>query len=177
MRMISRGYVLLTTLVFLQLFTLLGLYALSAVAMRYRFIGEQFQHQLQLAAAERELTKLEKNVPLKCFIPVVPASILAAKSQSWWRSAGCASSDAAFSYNYVIEKLMPNERAVVVNSDNNQCDKPYYYRITLAVIPHAPSCEKVVVQSTVVTKSEDIVPCDAANETVYTGRQMWRHLT
>jgi Tfp pilus assembly protein PilX len=176
MRLKIPGYVLLATLIFLQLFTLMSLFALSSVVNLLRLTQQQFQQDTHFASAEQVLKKLEMNLPLTCLVPLRAATDLGGHDQAWWASAGCVGGDKNLRYFYMVEKLFIGEDKIIKNNFNNQCYKPNIYRITLAVFPPSPRYAKQVIQSTVITSSNQIVHCDAAAETVYTGRQMWRQL-
>lgn len=115
---------LIIVLIFLQIFTVLGLLELKQAAMNIRAQEHLWVRELALFNADQALTGVERTAlqgVLECHIPVTPALELIQHTKDWWQTAACSGNFAEFRYYYVMESL-----------GGQAC----YYRITLHAEPN-----------------------------------------
>lgn len=62
----KQGLVLLTTLLFMQLITLLGLYAVKNSLLEFKIAQASWRHVIDLQVAETILNQIEKNTLTNC---------------------------------------------------------------------------------------------------------------
>lgn len=174
MPMRQYGYVLLITLVFLQIFALLGMYALTKSVNALR----QDQHQWQRLQSDRQanliLVKLEKSLiqdAIKCHIPLT--TDIFKKTIAWWEQYGCSANFAGIRYYYVEEDLGIDECAIISN-DNNQQVIANYYRITLCMNMNNLPESKIIVQSTLAKPVMSNHRCFGHKRQLKAGRQVLR---
>ena len=130
----KNGFVMLSVLVFMQIFTLLGLMAYLSVCLSLKSNAQAWKNLKQKWQATRLLQQIEvTNLGSFCMIVKTPISHLASMSDSWWQQHGCKSGEAY----YVIEALD--------DVSNNQPVIASYYRITLRLL----SADNILMQRVV----------------------------
>lgn len=168
----EKGLALFIVLIFLQIFVLLGLYALEKSRLDMKMSGEVWQNYLMQNAAEEVLKKIEiqhEQYPQNCIIPATSTQFLQKQSIDWWRSF-CFEPYSSYLFFYVIEPL--GEDSCAQTEDNRSAD---YYRITL--LEYVQSLDaKLLLQSTIIKPHQNgsISGCQEPVHRVTIGRQMWR---
>lgn len=177
MKFIPHGFVLLIVLVFLQLFSLLGLYGLTTASITTRTNRHLWQRDRDLLVSKKLLHDIENQLSadsLTCVIQRLSRSVLARKPISWWQQNACSGNLIEMRYYYVMETLGNDPCGVLGKDDNNQAVIPKYYRITLYVLPDKMRRAKLILQSTMAKQSEERSICSGTPHQVELGRQMWR---
>ena len=165
-----KGFALVTVLLFLQVFVLLGLYAIEQSRLALKTGGSYFQHHIILNNAENGLKTAEKNAPA-CEIPVIEPAKLAMKPSSFWQALSCTRHFQGGQYFYVTEFLGSDPCADIFS----QRATAAYFRITLlAVSLHQET--SILLQTIIVKPETPAQACHGDHRTVIVGRQMWREL-
>lgn len=169
MKIAQQGLVLIVVLFMLEVFALLGLYAIKSNSWEMRMAREYWQKQQMLLMAERALSDAEKNVlTARCRIPITSASVLVRQPFAWWHTA-CTGESVAFEYYYVFE-VMGLDACIEVG--DGVAD---YYRLSLLVVPKGDVRAKLLLQSTVATRGVG-GECEGNKHIGKLGRQSWRIL-
>lgn len=169
------GFILIITLIFLQIFMLLGLFALQSHLWLNRNSRQFMFKQDMKQAAEYQLQQAEKQLiqsHLYCHIPITAAAILVAKTTSWWQSVSCAGNFQSFQYYYVVESLGDD---ICADVDQSQ-SVASYFRITLLMMSKLTSAQHIVLQSTVIKSHAITSLCMGSHHRVMVGRQSSREL-
>jgi Tfp pilus assembly protein PilX len=170
------GFSLVIVLIFLLIFSMMGLSALEMSVMETKMSRDSWHHDQLLHEAEQALLEVESKEikqPYFCSIPVISSQTLLAKPLSWWQSlVSCAGNFPMVQYYYVIESLGEDPCAYL--------DDPHlsvdYFRVTLLGL-QVNSGAKIYLQSTLVLPhSGDSAGCNLMSHHVSAGRQMWRIL-
>lgn len=164
----EQGFVLLMVLLFLQVFSAFGLYALENSLLEMKMNKLVVQQKQHFFAAESFLRAIEEKLD-GCIIPVTPVHELTVQPLSWWQAQGCAGDSDLFQYYYVIEELGQDVGACVNNMAAN------YWRITLLSTFKTDPDRRVILQSTVI-KPDNRQHCSQESRVVLSGRQMWRNI-
>lgn len=175
----AQGYVLLFVLVFLQLFSCLGLYELMSAASLLKENDHWRAHEFMLYHAKLSLRQIEHDILdgySTCTIASIPAADMARQSINWWKGHACVREADEMVLYYVVEKLGDDECAIIENKTNNQTIIASYYRITLLAAYFAFGYAKVILQSTLAIPAVDHLSCAGNLHTVVVGRQMMREL-
>ena len=174
-----QGMALIAVLIFLEIFSLTGLFALQRNIWESK-LTTRFQFQSTLAAAANaKLKQIERqlnNFLPACSIPETPAPLLASKSPVWWRSVSCAGIFRMFQYYYVVEFLGTDPCAYIAGIDNDSDRSAGYYRVTLLMMPVKDPGQTVLRQSSIVKPVIPAAICTGSRHAVLPGRQMWREL-
>lgn len=123
-----------SVLVFLQIFTLLGLMAYLSVSLSLKSQADVWKNQKQTWMAKRLLQQIELVDTRSCMIAKTPLSDMVLMAQSWWRQYGCKLGDAYYVVERLDETVLPNQ-SFIAN----------YYRITLRLL----TADNIVVQRVV----------------------------
>lgn len=169
------GIVLVTVLIFLQLFAILNLYALEASWLEVKMSRYAWQSQEALIAAENALSKAEKKLIHQiphCLVPMMPTSELMMHPLSWWQLWACTDKFYLFQYYYVTEDLGEDSCADI----EQYAGRAHYYRITLLSVVKKLSNQRIILQSTVIKPDNVKQSCNQSHHTATIGRQMWREL-
>lgn len=120
----EKGLVLIAVLIFMQIFALLGLYALENILLQLKINNMMwFSHQIEIHA-ENIINRVEKNF-LFCINPSISINEVKNKSFSWWQQHGCSIDNYFF---YVAEFLGEDPCAGIMP---NKKKSAAYYRIYL----------------------------------------------
>lgn len=173
MKKTNEGIVLITVLLFMQLFTILGLFALQngflAKLSSYAFY-QQDKHRRQI---EQILIQVEINWIPACLIPAISRDELLIKPLDWWKSREmCTGQKNQLQYYYAIENL--GEDPCAYRGD--QISKSaYYFRVTvLTFLEHQKT--KELLQSTIIKMDNAVRKCEGQPHPIIPGRQSWRKL-
>jgi hypothetical protein len=177
----QRGFVLVSVLVFLQIFVILILYNIRNISWESKIAHEYAEKHSQLTAAEKALKTAESTIANDvqfCQITRLLASKLLTQSLLWWQSNACAGNLDIFHYYYVIEHLQTDTCAEIadtlqVNSNRAVAD---YYRTTLLLVSTKAPGTRTILQSTFVISHAISEVCSGASHLVMSGRQFWHEL-
>jgi len=177
----QRGIVLIAVLLFLSIFSLLGLYAIENSVRQTKITREDLGRYIMRESAEYLLRQVALALPQAmptCLITVMPASEIAKQPLQWWKIKGCGGNFRSFQYYYVTE-FIGTDTCAYMNpavSENKAITVADYYRITLFVSREEIG-EKIFLQSVVVRPNSVTMPCEASSHFVVTGSQSFRELT
>lgn len=164
----SRGFILLTVLIFLQILSLSSLYSLMHITSVTKKNTQQWQSQNTQWRAYQIIKKLEMRVAASSqisIIPVMAAVDISHQSLSWWELNTCSDNLGEIRYYYAVELLGSD----MCGRINNQFAATYM-RITLN-IPN-----QSLLQSTIAVSGAETPACQGKPHLVYLGRQMVRVL-
>ncbi|MDR3478797.1 MAG: hypothetical protein P4M14_12300 [Gammaproteobacteria bacterium] len=176
-----RGFVLITVLLFLQIFAILSLYALQTNLLQNKIAGQFWHKHLEQVSAEALLLSLEKNKQLDASACVVPSmSVITFTTQTidWWQSVSCTGNFNLFQYYYVIERLGADACSYIeqANEGGSIRVKANFVRLTLLLVNQQNLNEKVMLQTVLVLASLNDEICETTPYRVTPGRQSWREL-
>jgi len=174
----SAGFVLMTVLIFMQLFSLISLYSVTTASVIMKSNDHLWQGMKLRQNSQAILQRLSSHVMANnniCFIPLTPASDLAKKTLTWWQLMGCRDNVNGIRYYYVMESLGEDPCAIMQNNSINQPVIAHYYRITLCIIPESkPYC--YLLQGTTALPRAATLTCQQKSHTVTKGLQSRREL-
>lgn len=163
------GMILISTLLFFQALTLLGLMMLKITFLEMKAVREQKLREEEINSAKNALVEIEKNLftlSLKCKIERIPTQELL--HYDWWQSHGCKENLEFKSYYYLIENLGENVCGMI---QEFPLLATHYFRITLFLNTKSP----ILLQSTfILTFDHKSLNCYEKMVVVKPGRQMLR---
>src|SRR5579871_5487006 len=115
-----RGFILLIVLVFLQIFALMGLYALTQASLSMKRNNTLWERLVNLRLADKILKEIETNDVVEsnnCNIPMTPSSELAVKPEWWWQFNTCRDNLRDIRYYYAVESMGSDACATILNGD------------------------------------------------------------
>src|SRR3990167_8139578 len=115
----TQGFILFVVLVFLQIFSLWGCYALMNAAMLTKNQYLVWQRNQVDLMAQFILRLLENNVSqiiTRCTISLMPSFILKDQPQTWWQLYACKDHLNNTNYYFVLESMGKDPCAVIKNS-------------------------------------------------------------
>jgi Tfp pilus assembly protein PilX len=174
-----KGMVLIAVLIFLEIFSILGLYALQANLWENKLTQRFWVKNVMDSVAKAELVTAENRLVQSlsnCKIQSTSASILASQDIAWWRSVSCAGIFRMFQYYYVIEFLGNDPCAYLQGADESSASIAGYYRITVLITSSYDPGQKVMLQSSMVKPAMQDRICNSRRHGVTQGRQMMREL-
>lgn len=165
------GFALIIILLFLQFFSVLGMFALLTSHRTLKIINRSWQVRRHWFAARRGLQVVEASVfqggSMNCEFRSAPAEYLMSQSSEWWKAHACNGKVTNETYYYMIESLAEDACAYIAKSYDNQVYVAKYYRITLRL-------RNVFLQSTIAMPIRMNEPCRERSHWVKQGQQMWR---
>jgi len=178
MKVSMRGFVLLVTLVFLQVFIMTGLFALLQVSLVFKknfhlWLGEEGRRTAIMLLHDVE-RQVEMHLP-ECMVTVIAATDLSARQIGWWRQNSCEIATDAGEYHYVVEALGIDACALVKDDKNNSLAADYY-RVTLLALPGDIKGARILLQGTVIKAAHTMLACNDSPHYVNLGRQMLREI-
>lgn len=174
-----RGFILLAVLVFLHIFSLIGLLSFINVSTEIKSNVHQEQKNELMRMAKQILNSLEKQVAagvVTCVIPLMAAAEMSKKPFSWWQFNTCHGNLLKIRYYYGIELLGNDACGLISQNHDNQNLIANFYRISLLVLPEKTNNTKIRLQSTMATSLKSRFPCQGNRHRVVLGRQMWREI-
>lgn len=166
-----KGFVLLIVLLFLQIFSLIGLYILEAGWIENKLsqnvlqkleLSNQLLYQLRLIEQE-----MQDHIP-ECKIMTTSAQELLKQPLSWWQNVACTGNMQSISYYYVIESLGEDFCAYVGHPSKGIIAD--YYRLSFYGYSEVKG-EKMLLQSTFIIAHQANHLCDQQYHQVRLGRQ------
>jgi len=174
-----RGFVLLTVLVFLQIFSLISLYSLTTVSAMMKSNDHLWQSDHTRLKSHAILQRLESTLTRDisaCSIPLTPATVLAKKSLVWWQLHACHGKVNHIEYYYTIESLGNDPCAIIEMRDGNPSMMATYYRMTLYALPYPLKSAHFVLQTTVALSTAHMATCEQKVHLIKQGRQGFREI-
>lgn len=172
-KMDETGIVLITVLLFLQLFTILGLFALQNGFLAKMTSQAFYQHDKDQRQAEYILSEVEKNGSVSCLTTVTERNDWISKPLDWWKSSAmCAGHKNHYQYYYAIESLGEDPCAYMEGQANKLA---HYYRVTVLVLSENQK-QKELLQSSIIKMDNMVRECEGKPHPIIPGRQMWRIL-
>jgi len=175
----SSGFVLITVLVFIQIFSIISLYSLIYAFDSLKRNNHQWTGDINRLTSHMLLQQLETRIATDqtaCVIAVTPAPQLAQKPISWWQQHACSDNVRGIRYYYAIEFLGDDPCGVIKENAINQSLIAKFYRITLYLLPDKLKGAKYIIQSSIVLPGVQTSVCEGKLHTIYPGRQMWREI-
>lgn len=168
----SDGFILLLVLLFMQIFSMLGLMELGNLAVS---IKSQSMF-LKRNALEQKAILFYKSVQhydwsiASCFVQPFSIETLRQASFNWWQENGCSYDPNSF---FIIEKSQADPCSYLSKSTNNHAFTVQYYRVTLALF--SENHFAILQQSTYAEPAPTVSICqDDTKHIVSLGRQMVR---
>ena len=179
MRACSKGFVLFTVLIFLQLFSLISLQGITAISMNIKSCRDLWQRNRHRQEINHLLHRLEFHLlsekeRVACLISTTLPEELAQKPISWWQQFSCSGIFLEKRYYYVVEAL-GKDSCAAIKYDTNHIVIAEYYRITLLFLQGQANDQVALFQSTVAKAGDEIASCYPSHA-VKPGRQMLREI-
>ncbi len=172
----KRGYVLLTVLLFIQIYALLTLSVLEQIILEQHLLSEQKNRRHLLEAAERRLSQLlqgySEETSFCALSPLAPEQ-LSQQPLAWWLSSACTEKNGSWRYYYIVENLGMDPCAQIRGHPQGQAA---YYRLSLLTDREEDENQKVLLQATLITESSHSEHCDHLRHWVDLGPQSWHEL-
>lgn len=171
---VQQGYILIVVLLFMQLCTLLGLYALEASWIENKLAQlvwkkQKFQDNIEEILRKSE-EKLVDQLP-DCLIAQISTDELMKQPITWWQKQSCTGNFQSIQYYYVVEPLGEDPCAHIKRKRAAHAD---YYRLTLL---GTTSASRAVIQSTFIRAVTTSDHCENVTHMVDMGRQSWSNIT
>ncbi|MDX1900842.1 MAG: hypothetical protein SFW66_02405 [Gammaproteobacteria bacterium] len=168
----SKGFILVSLLIILQILALLGWYTIQNTILHLRASHNDFQrHSIEVSAEDR-LNFIENQALQEaptCLTPITTLSALKMHTLDWWQSkAVCHAVNFLYHFDYIFENLGENPCSLIQNPGTIA----QYLRITLKTTD--PLHETTLFLQSIIAKpvhSSD--PCLEQQEIILPGRQSW----
>src|SRR3990167_4674200 len=170
-----RGFVLLTMLVYLQIFSLLAVQAMASMVFHQKMLHRRLVADNGRLSVLSVLARIDSTHEPSCTVTVKPPAYLSTRGINWWRRHACLISAEEFDYFYVRESLGTDDCGVITNQ-SNQDVMPIYYRNTLLQVSKVTQPQRLLVQDTIVLPGSTPPSCSGNLKQVKPGRQMLRWL-
>jgi hypothetical protein len=171
------GYVLLLTLVFMQLFACLGLYSLLSMAVELKTSRHRILRELVGAKARDMVRAIEADVMrggMDCVFPLEPSSFIKMKPTEWWQQHACLSDVGKYKFYYRVEALGVDPCGLIY-ADSNKIVASEYYRVTVNFLPTEEGEKiKLFLQTVLAKPASQPLSCVDQQHSVTPGRQMIR---
>ncbi len=167
----TRGFVLVTVLIFLFIFTLFALSAVESNQIDIKLVANEKTHQQLSENAEAGLKLAESSLDdncKACLAKTLTRNALLNMSDPWWQLNG--------------QQLVDNTRIIIENLGLDPCARinkktaSNYYRIT-AKASDNEQYQTVLLQSTIALPHKTTQVCDGTIRKIQAGRQSWRWLS
>lgn len=178
-KMEQYGFVLPIILVFVLIFSMLSLHALSNTTMMFRLNQQLWLKEKALLTAKYILRNIEtqiNTVVSQCSIPVISPNELARKTNSWWQINFCSGNLSGNQYYYAVESLGKDNCGVVIQHASQILAVAEYYRVSILFLPSNLANGKIILQSIVAMPNDKVLACNDQLHVVVSGQQMWREL-
>jgi Tfp pilus assembly protein PilX len=164
------GFALFSTLLFMQILAILGLYALEQSFMlskivRVNLLKLQNENAAQ-ALLEQIENKLQHQDPRCLLTPLGDEKLMAAI----YSKQACTGWSGSFAYRYVVEFLTQDSCALIINQGVAE-----YLRVTLLVNAQRDEA-RTILQSTIIKPGVSQERCSATLHQVAAGRMSWVEL-
>jgi hypothetical protein len=175
-----QGHVLIIVLVFLMIFSFMGLHSLIYTAEMIKTTHDKITKDNNLLSANQLLKQIENHLVSStspCMVPLMPAFMFAKKPLFWWQHYGCHGRFRDAEYYYVIEFLEKDSCGIIKEKQYND-NLAFFQRVTLCFSPRQSIVEKIILQSTIVKpiERENTITCPNRTRVLRVGRQTLRRL-
>jgi hypothetical protein len=164
----QQGFILILVLIFIQLFSLLNLYALKSIKQRMHLTKKNWQQELLTETIETTLFSLEKNIYLaeaSCHFSFISPLTLSKLPLNWWQNHACFNQTQAFSYAYMIEPLS-QDPCLTIN--NQPGESALFKRLSLCIwVKTHKACIQAIYALTTINQEE----CKESKHRIKAGRQ------
>lgn len=160
----TKGFILIIVLVFLQIFSLIGLFNISTVTHVMKSNSHLYQGYCLRLKSRQFLQTLEREIKPECIIPITPAPLLGKKPLSFWQVNACHANVDGIRYDYSVEWLGDDACAVMENGSQAR-----YYRLTLKTGHY-------LLQSTLAQPISTQKACEGKAHLLQAGRQWLREI-
>lgn len=172
----QQGYLLFSVLIFLHLYTLLGLNTLALVASN-EHENSLLQAQDRLKQQARTLlTRLERQLARKipsCQLSFPATKELKNKNVAWWQAQACRVQESTYKAYYIVEPLDVDPCALIANYEFYQAA---YYRLHLLLVSTSLSPQKLSLKATFARPIMTANHCATRRHTVPFGQQSWQEI-
>lgn len=171
----SKGLILISVLIFMNLIMLLVTIGFTASELQWRMSNNQLQQTQVMQTAQYGLKTAYlqlKQHPACCQISMYSSYDLSIKSASWWHSTKtCHGNFAGQNYYYVIEPLAIDNCLSIDESLAVQ-----YWRITVRAEQAVKNGATVMLQAIVVLSARSTDKCPVPRHQLTSYLQSWREL-
>ena len=169
------GIILLTVLLFMQIFMMIGIYAMQSGFLMQMTTATFNKNMLRMQKAEEVLFNIEQTNPIqRCLIAAISREELISQPIEWWLQTGCQGKIEKYQYVYLFE-LLPEDPCAYLNT-NEKGRSAYYYRVTLQIFSDKNRNDKQILQSTIIKMDNAKQICTGIFHQIVAGRQSWRIL-
>lgn len=169
------GYILIVILMFLQVATLLSLYAIQALWLENKLSHDHLQRMIIYMQVEHLASIIEQQLQETnsiCIVQTMSSEELRTKPITWWENESCAGIFQSIQYYYVVEPLGEDPCAHIRQTKESTAN---YYRLTLLGLDK-DSGDKLLLQSTFVKENPSAHSCEGAVHQIDAGQQSLRTL-
>ena len=171
-----RGFVLFTVLIFLQLFSLLGVLSLMSAILELKSTYHAWRQDKERWKSLQIMNGIESdmlNHLPPCEIAPLSTEKIVDMPNAWWQAHACSGGKHVA---YVIENLGLDPCSVMMRKDSNTSQAVIFYRLTLRNAALKEKSAKIILQSTIAIPSSARATCAEVLHPVRAGRQMRRQL-
>lgn len=161
----EKGMILMIVLLFLQMLSLLGIYAIESSLLSVKMNRQEWEHHIFLFDAKNQLLAIEKTLDpekITCLIPITSTDDLLQKNKRWWKLMGCTGDH----YFYVVEDEGVDACAMILHSKKKVA---HYFRLMGYFFQD--DANELFLQSTFVLPIEQSQSCEATMHDVSVGQQ------
>jgi len=170
------GFVLFTTLIFLQIFSMLSLYGMTTSRLLLKAETQRWEKIKTVNMTKILLRQIEDSLLIElpaCLVSPTTSQALIKQPIAWWQQVACSGILARNQYYYVVE-FLGKDACGMMNAVTRISAQ--YYRITLYFQPHHAWGANILLQSTLAKESDEFSSCTQQLHKVSPGEQMWREL-
>jgi len=122
-----KGFILLVTLIFIQVLTLLSLATIQLVLKNFKLLEDNYQFSRHFYLAENSFKKIYFELNQQKLTCVIDETICPWKMPlKWWQEKGCLLNETTY---FVIQKL--NTHLCMKINSNNQIALVDYWQVTI----------------------------------------------
>lgn len=172
----EHGFILLFSLLIMQLVSLLALYSISSIhesLKSERGSWQRFVDTQRFYAGIEAIEHLEKTTG--CRINQMNPYVIIKRPLEWWKEFGCSENLSGFRYDYVAEYL-GNDPCGYIKTINNQVVTSDYFRLTFRIQSLREVNKLVYFQDTILLPGFVKPVCKHKPRYLRAGRQMRREL-
>lgn len=166
---LKSGFILPIVLLFLQLFSMLGLFGLQQILYGTQFIALH-QRKMQVLNSINEILTQIEQMPYDQSCLLETTLDFTKQPFNWWQAHACYGRHTDISFYYCVENLGQDPCAVQADNRNIVAN---YFRYTVYVIVESAINSKLIIQSTYAKPSELTSICKGKSRLALFGRQMW----
>lgn len=168
----QQGFVLVITLLFMQIIALLSLYTLESSVIEKKTLYAMIENQKMRNALNKMIKNSEDEVQHTlpaCIVPRMSQEELILKPILWWESQTCSGNFQSIQYYYIVESLGEDVCSHIKQKRGQIAE---YFRITLCAYLHNGR-DRILIQSTIIRPLLMSHECKETVHIVEPGRQGW----